>query len=135
MNELLLDGNTFKDSTVFTGSNFLNLKLIKQITLKNNQFFNITYQSSGISSNLIMIPKATLNKLIIDGTSYENSQLNFLYLEGLSPVNETFSSIEINNLKIKNLEFDRNSLLITTGDFLSELKIQTSMRNSEFKNI
>ena len=78
--EVLLENNTFKHNTVFPSSNFLNLKFIKKITMRNNHFFGIEYTSTGLSSNLISIPKAHLEYLEIDSNLYESSKLNFIYL-------------------------------------------------------
>ena len=36
---------------------------------------------------------------------------------------------------MRNISFDRSSLLFATGDFLSELRIPTSLSDSEFRNI
>ena len=57
-----------------------NLKKITDIWMKNNHFFNITYDSPGVSSNLIYVSKVELNSLTIEGNLYEDSELNFMFI-------------------------------------------------------
>ena len=58
-----------------------------------------------------------------------------MFLQGLNPVNETYSTIKLERMVVRNLNFDRDSLIFGTGDFLSEMNIDTSLSNSEFTNI
>ena len=71
---------------------------MKRLTLRNNHFVNITYDGEGTASTLINIPSADLQYLKIDGNLYEDSELSFMFLQGLNPVNETYSSIEISGI-------------------------------------
>ena len=103
--------------------------------MKKNTFANITYEQTGLSSNLLYIRKTHLNSLKIKGNEYRDSELNFMFLEGLNPKNESSSKIELDEISVKNIKCNRSSQLFTTGNFFSELSIETSLRNSEFVNI
>ena len=105
--EFIFENNVFRNNLVDPASNFLNLQKIKKIEWKNNHFYNITYRTQGVSSNLIMIPKGHLYYLNIDQILYEDSEINFMHLHGLNPSNETDSKLDINNIIVRNLNFER----------------------------
>ena len=89
VNELILIGNTFKHNTVQAGSFFLNLNNIKNITMAQNHFFNISYSEAHLTSTLINIGKNHLVQLSLKSNIYEDSQLNFMNFEGFSSTNLT----------------------------------------------
>ena len=106
--EFIFEGNVFRNNQVDPAANFLNLKNIKKIIWKNNNFSNITYRTQGESNNLIMIPKGHLQSLDIDEILYEDSEINFMYLQGLNPSNETESKLDLKNIVVRNITFERS---------------------------
>ena len=60
INDIILIGNDFSSNTMSSGSNFLDFKNIKKISMKDNKFSNIEYEEEGVSSNLINLRKEVL---------------------------------------------------------------------------
>ena len=125
-----MERNTFADNTIHADSSFLVIENAKKVIFKDNIFSNITYDTDGTASTLIDVEKNVLETIEIDGVTYEDSNINFINLDGLSPVNATYSLLSMNKISIQNIIFERSSVLIQIGDFLSELEIQTSLKNS-----
>ena len=135
VNEVVLDGNVFKDNTVSPGSNFLDLKNIRKITMRNNKFYNITMDSVGQSANLINVRKEELTNFIVEGNEYRDSNLNFMMVHGLTSQNITGQEISLDSMIVNNLTFDISSQVFTTGNFFSDQTINVYLKNSEFTNI
>ena len=135
IDELLFEGNVLQHLTAFSDSNLLDLQNIKSISLKRNHFLNLTYEKDGQPSNLLNIRKETLTQLRIEELLYENSELNFLKFHGLNPINSSFSKVEMDGIKVRNIVFERQSQLFTTSSFFSEMEIEMTLANSKFSKI
>ena len=98
--------------------------------MSNNSFLDIEYAEDGLSSTLIYIPKTHLYYLEIDGLVYRDSELNFMFIEGLNPRNESSSSISLNGMQVENLTFERSSEIFSIGSFFSEMKISIRLSDS-----